>query len=113
MRYVLDCSVALKWFFQEPLSDRAIVLLERVQAGEAQLVAPDCIIPELGHSCRKLVLGGKLSVEESCGAIDEFTALPILLAPSRILARQAMQLAVSHMATFYDALYLALPSARI
>ena len=50
MRYVLDCSVALKWFFQEPLSDRAIVLLARVQEGEAQLVAPDCIVPELGHA---------------------------------------------------------------
>ena len=31
MRYVLDCSVALKWFFQEPLSDVATRLLEKLQ----------------------------------------------------------------------------------
>ena len=60
MRYVLDCSVALKWFFQEPLSDVATRLLEQLQQGHAELVAPDCIVAELGHSCRKLVLRRKL-----------------------------------------------------
>lgn len=108
MRYVLDCSVALKWFFEEPLSDLATRLLEQLQQGGADLVAPDCIVPELGHSCRKLVLGNKLSAEESYAAIEEFVALPVALVPSRLLARQAMELAVRHMATFYDALYVAL-----
>jgi predicted nucleic acid-binding protein len=108
VRYVLDCSVALKWFFQEPLSDVATRLLEQLQRGDADLVAPDCIIPELGHSCRKLVLGHKLSAEESYAAIEEFAALPIALVPSRVLGRQAMELAIQHLGTFYDALYIAL-----
>lgn len=108
MRYVLDCSVALKWFFQEPLSDVATRLLEQLQQGHAELVAPDCIVAELGHSCRKLVLGRKLSAEESYAAIEEFAALPIALVPSRVLARPAMELAIQHLGTFYDALYIAL-----
>ena len=108
MRYVLDCSVALKWFFQEPLSDVATRLLEQLQRGDAELVAPDCIVAELGHSCRKLVLGRKLSAEESYAAIEEFASLPIALVPSRVLARQAMELAIQHLGTFYDALYIAL-----
>ena len=108
MRYVLDCSVALKWFFQEPLSDVATRLLEKLQLGHAELVAPDCIVAELGHSCRKLVLGRKLSAEESYAAIEEFAALPIALVPSRVLARPAMELAIQHLGTFYDALYIAL-----
>jgi predicted nucleic acid-binding protein len=108
VRCVVDCSVALKWFFREPQSDIALTLLDRLQRGTLQMIAPDCIVAELGHALRKLVVGGKLSPQESYAAIDEFTALPIALEPSRVLARNAMEMAVEHMATFYDALYVAL-----
>ncbi len=100
--------MALKWFFAEPSSDVALTVLERLQRGVLELIAPDCIVAELGHSFRKLVVGGKLSAQESYAAIEEFAALPIVLAPSRALARPAMELALGHMASFYDALYVAL-----
>lgn len=108
MRYVVDCSVVLKWYFQEPLSDIALSALDRFQRGELDLVAPDCLVPELGHSFRKLVLGGKMSAQDTYSAIEEFAVLPIGLTPSLSLSRRAMELAVQHMATFYDALYVAL-----
>ncbi len=106
MRHVVDCSVVLKWYFQEPLSDVALGVLGRFQSGDLDLVAPDSLVPELGHSLRRLVLGGKLSIEDSYAALEEFAALPITLVSSLLLSRQAMELAVTHMAAFYDALYL-------
>lgn len=108
MRHVVDCSVVLKWYFQEPLSDVALGVLGRFQTGDLDLLAPDSLVPELGHSLRRLVLGGKLSIEDSYAALEEFAALPITLVSSLSLSRQAMELAVTHMAAFYDALYLAL-----
>ena len=108
MKYAVDCSVVLKWYFTEPLSDVALKLLDRLQRGDLDLVAPDSLVAELGHSFRKLVVGGKLGAEEGYRAIEEFSALPIALVPSLPLSRQAMALAIAHMATFYDALYVAL-----
>jgi predicted nucleic acid-binding protein len=98
----------LKWYFEEPLSNVALTALRRFQAGELDLIAPDCLVPELGHSFRKLVLGKKLSYEDASNALGEFGALQIPLAPSLPLSGKAMQLAATHMATFYDALYMSL-----
>ncbi len=90
------------------MSDVALTALGRYQTGAVDLVAPDSIVPELGHSFRKLVLGKKLSYEDASGALDDFGALQIPLLPSLALCGKAMELAAMHMATFYDALYLAL-----
>jgi predicted nucleic acid-binding protein len=40
LRYVLDCSVAVKWFVPEALSDVAERVLERYEAQEISFAAP-------------------------------------------------------------------------
>lgn len=108
MRLILDCSVAVKWFVPEPLSDVAGSVLRRLEAKEIEFVAPETILAELGHSFRKKVIGGKITPEESHAFVDEFVALEIPTVPLRPLASHAMRLTTAHMSTFYDALYLAL-----
>lgn len=49
MRYVLDCSVAVRWFVRQTYWEQALTVLERVHAGGTDLVAPDVIVAELGH----------------------------------------------------------------
>lgn len=107
-RYVLDCSVATKWFVPEPLSELALPLLEQLQSGSLDFVTPESFVAEFGHSMRRLVLGGQISPELAYRAIDRLVALPIESVDARTIARPAMQLALTHMATFYDALYVAL-----
>ena len=107
-RYVLDCSVAIKWFVPEPLSELALPLLERLQSGSLTFVAPESSIAEFGHSMRRLVVGGRLTPEQAIRAIERLVALPIESVDARPLAKAALQLALAHMATFYDALYVAL-----
>lgn len=112
MRYVIDCSVAVKWFVPEPLSDRADSALDQFMAGELSLLAPESIVAELGHALRKCVLSQdrrkKISPEESHSFLDEFLVIGIETVPIAPLASQAIRLTTQHMATFFDALYVAL-----
>lgn len=108
MRYVLDCSVALKWFIPEPLSERAIPALDRFRGGSLALIAPEIILAEFGHGLRKRVGYRQLAREEASKIWEDFLSLEIDLTPSRDLAKLAFPLALDHMGTFYDALYVAL-----
>lgn len=108
MRYVLDCSVAVRWFVPQTHSAVAVEVLRRFQRGETDLTAPDVIVPELGHVLRKLVLGRTITEQQAAAFLDRFLAIPIEMVPARELALQALDLALRHGATFYDALYLAL-----
>lgn len=108
MRYVLDCSVAIKWFVPETLSDLAERILARHEAGEVALVAPDSIVAEFGHSLRKLVIGDALTLDRSLLILRQFLDMRFERVLAEPLASEALPLAIAHMATFYDALYVAL-----
>jgi len=85
-----------------------VALLEHVQQGNAELVAPEVVVAELGHVLRKLVVRKKLAADGAVRALDRFLALAIPLRPARDLAPEALRLAIANTATFYDALYIAL-----
>jgi predicted nucleic acid-binding protein len=108
VRYVVDCSVAVRWFVAQSGWQVAALVLERFGRGDIGLLAPDVIVPEFGHVMRKLVVGRKLGPEKGRASLDRFLALPIVMTPARALARPALDLAFEHSGTFYDALYVAL-----
>jgi predicted nucleic acid-binding protein len=108
VRYVLDCSVALKWFVPEPLSEQAVDVLHQHQSGVLSLVAPEIVLAEFGHGLRKDIASRHLSRERGTEAWEDFLAIDVQTVPTRELARRAFVLALDHMATFYDALYVAL-----
>ena len=108
MRYVLDCSVALKWFVPEPLSKQAANVLRQHQSGTLSLVAPEVVLAEFGHGLRKDIASRHLSREKGAQVWEDFLAIDVQTVPIRELARPAFVLALDHMATFYDALYLSL-----
>lgn len=108
MRYVLDCSVATKWFVAEVGSDIAERVLIDQQSGRLSFVAPDILIPELAGTLTKHVARGTVKVADARYALAEFLSMHIELFPSGPLAREAFDLAVKHSGTLYDALYVAL-----
>lgn len=108
MRYVLDCSVAVKWFVPETLSDIAELVLARYESRELSFIAPNLITAEFGHSLRKHVIGKTLEPERAHSSLAQFLELDIERVPAEPLATAALRLALLHTATFYDALYLAL-----
>ena len=48
-RVVVDSSVAIKWFVEEPYSVEAHRLLEGYQDGTLTLLAPDLLYAEVGN----------------------------------------------------------------
>lgn len=108
MSYVLDCSVAIRWFVAQTHWQAAVSLLDRFGRGEITFIAPDVIVPEFGHVMRKLVVGRKLTSERGHAFLGGLLKLPVEMEPARSLAPRALELALEHSATFYDALYVAL-----
>ena len=108
MRYVIDCSVVVKWFVPEELSPVAGTLLRQFEAGSHSLLAPESVFAELGHGLRRQVLRGGLTPEESQAFMQDFVRLDVPTVPMRPLVVSAMNLTTRHMSTFYDALYISL-----
>lgn len=108
MLLVLDASVAVKWFVPEPLSAEARALLPALQSGELELIAPELIVAEFGHSLRKYFFGGQLQAAECPAFMRDFLALNVERVALGALAEDAMRLTTAHMATYYDAVYVAL-----
>lgn len=108
----MDCSVALKWFVPEPLSDEAEILLDRFQSGADHLFAPGLLLAEFGHSLLKRRQGQGFTPDEIRQFWEEFLELGIETVPIATLARDAMRLALDRMANYYDAVYVALARSR-
>jgi predicted nucleic acid-binding protein len=108
LRYVLDCSVVVRWFVPQIHFERAVEIFGAFQARAVDLVAPEVIIAEFGHVLRKLVVGASLDPEQAPADLDTFLTLPIAMVADRELAAEALRLALRYSATFYDSLYVAL-----
>lgn len=105
---VVDASVAVQWFTNEPDSEEAVALL---RSGR-DLLAPDVMPVEAAHvwwaKCRRKDLTSH-DVEQ---AIANLLALQIPLIPSSLLLPQAARFATELHHPIYDCVYLALSVDR-
>lgn len=106
--YVVDASVAFKWYLMEADEDRAGRLLLAAQRQELSLFAPDLLALEVANIAWKRYRRGDLSVEEACGVVDEILAAPVANIGSASVLRRATEIATTLSCTVYDSLYLAL-----
>lgn len=102
--YVVNASVAAKWFLNEPLSDDA----ERVVEGANWLYAPDFLLLELDSIFNKRFRRGDMSRDEANAARALLRGLPIHYYPTGLLRNHAFELACDTRTSPYDCLYLAL-----
>ncbi len=107
MRTVVDASVALKWYFEEPGQVAANRVLEDAIRGERDLLAPDLIVPEFVNVLWKKIRRGECT-RETAGEVLELweTDRPELLS-SADLAPRSLALATALEHSVYDCLYLA------
>lgn len=109
VNYVIDASIAVKWFSQEQGRNKALRLLEKAQDGTAVLYAPDLLLYEVGNALWK---GKQMSDYE----INEALALLLRLGIEFIRLDSSMigrttKVMTAHDLTFYDAVYVALTVA--
>lgn len=99
---VIDASVAVKWFVDEPSSQLARTFL--VRPGE--LTAPGHLLAEVGRGLLRRKRAGDLSVAEAKLALAGLPAIVRLIALEE-LAILAFEIADACSVTIYDALYVA------
>ncbi len=105
---VVDCAVAIKWFVPEDLSAEAEGLLD----GTRDLLAPDLLFAELGNVLWKKVARRELTVAEARAVLSGLGRVPLAVTGSRDLTASALEIALAHGRTVYDAIYVALAVAR-
>lgn len=100
---VVDASVALKWFLDEPESELAMAL-----AARNDLVAPDLVIAEVANALWRAVRIGRL-LPTDCRAAA--ASLPVALArlvPCSTLVARALEIATNLDHPAYGCFYVAL-----
>jgi predicted nucleic acid-binding protein len=112
--YILDASVAAKWFLPrggETHAGEALQLLRDYAAGSVDLIVPDLFWPEFGNILWKAVRRGRISRRSAEESIRSLEREEISTAATVNLLRDAFAIAASFDRTVYDAVYVALAVA--
>lgn len=107
-RFVVDSSVALKWFLKEQDADRADNLL----AAEKSLLAPDFILAEVANGLRRHQRTGIISATNVQEAIAGLPSVFTELLPTEALIAVALQASQEIDHSVYDCLFLAMSRLR-
>lgn len=104
MGYVIDASVAIKWYLPEEHSVHAV----RLPLLDIQLHCPDLMFAETGNILWKYVLRSECSHGKAVAILRELKALSLKVWNTPQIAEEALEIACRTKRTFYDSLYVAL-----
>lgn len=102
--YIVDASVAIKWFVPEAHELAALRVLEQ----RAELHAPDLIYAEMGNILWKKWYRGEIDKEDITYLIGDFKAVRLTVHKTEELMENAWKIAQHYKRSFYDSLYVAL-----
>lgn len=103
-RYVIDASVAAKWYFREEHSERADALLEQ----RNELLAPDILLVEIAALAWKRARRGEIGEATADRIVSELRKVPLELRATAELVTAALPLALHQGFTLFDGFYIAL-----
>ena len=102
-RYVVDASVAAKWFIPEAHSAAALRLFE----SDHSLTVPDLFLAEFGNILWKKVRLGDINRDEGREILKAIKLVPLDIVSSVPLLDPAFEIAVGLGRTMYDSVYVA------
>jgi predicted nucleic acid-binding protein len=102
--YVVDASVAVKWFLPELDSEAAC----RLRDPSHKLLAPDYLWLEVNSVVCQRIQKKQILPEEGLQILPELKRFAIQLFPSADLLHSATHMAIETSTSFYDCLYLSL-----
>ena len=112
--YVLDASVAAKWFLPsdgETLTNEALQLLRDYAGGHVSLSVPDLFWPEFGNIRWKAVRQGRVSLSLAKDAVAAIGREELATVSSSTLLQDAFAIATTFDRAVSDATYVALAVA--
>lgn len=102
--YVIDASVAVKWFVQEPESDAA----ERLLAFDGKLAAPRILMNEVASGLWKNYFRDRIGRETLFASLGQTERVIEAWYDDAPLLQTAMEMALDLPHHIYDCIYLAL-----
>lgn len=106
---VVDANVALKLFFDQPLSDKADALFAHLATDpHTRLYVPDFFYAECASAFAKYVRVAGYSAASAKQDMADLLALSLHVTPTASLATEALKIASEHRVSGYDAFYVAL-----
>lgn len=107
-RAVVDASVAVKLFVPEALSAEAQAVFVRfAQENGAELIVPDLFFVECANVFWKWVRRSAYPAKAAQEHLRDLTGLGLTAVPTQVLAEDALDIALKHRITAYDACYIA------
>ncbi len=106
--FVLDSSVAVKWYLPEEEHEEAAGLLRLAESEELTLLAPSTVYPEFFNALWQQHRREGLPLEEMRASWEQFAIDPVFLYAPEDLMHRAAEIAFDSGAIIYDALFLAL-----
>ncbi|OGW59006.1 MAG: hypothetical protein A2V83_05845 [Nitrospirae bacterium RBG_16_64_22] len=107
-RAVVDASVAVKIFVPESLSAEAQTVFARfARENGAELIVPDLFFIECANVFWKWVRRSAYPAKAAQEHLRDLTSLGLTAIPAQVLAYDALEIALKHRVTAYDACYIA------
>ncbi len=103
MKSVIDSSIVVKWFVDEPGRDSAVGLLDE----SGMFIAPDILLAEVANALWRKVRSGLADVDQAEKAISEIAAMIILRPMDADLMQASLRLARQLEHSVYDCVFLA------
>jgi predicted nucleic acid-binding protein len=100
---IVDSSVVLKWFVDEPQRELAAALLD----GEDILIAPDLVLCEVTNALWRKARKGEVTPLQVAEAIHEMGSILVLRPVTPEMTESAFQIAQDIGHSVYDCLFLA------
>ena len=105
---VVDTSVVVKWFLEEPHTPQALEVQEQILRGAYRPLAPDLVYLEFANTIWKHVKRHELEPSDGEAMIAALLDLQIDVIPSRVVLVPAYRIAHALGSAVYDAVFLAL-----
>jgi len=102
--YIVDASVAAKWFIEEPFAEAAL----KLAAGSHQLHVPDFFRLEMDSLFCKWIRHGLITEADASNLRSVLRQIPLRQHPFESLQDSAFAIANQTRRSIYDCLYLAL-----
>ena len=108
--YIIDSSIAVKWFSQEAGTEAALVLRDNAFSGKCRLEAPDLLLFELANALR---FNSRFNADDVKLALGSILDMGISFHPAEgPLLSRAVDLAFRYRMTVYDGCFIALADIR-
>lgn len=101
-RFIIDASVAIKWFFWEDGSEESLKLLDSL----ISFYVPEFFLMEIDSVITKKVRRGELKAGEAINKRKQFRRLPYKLISYKEIEDFAFEISTKFPVTLYDACYL-------